>query len=101
MSALLALLIWFIPICLFWRLLASLFQSYRPVEPADAEPVDDPFASVPAFRKNSPKEDLVRSPWKNRGKMIPSTAFHRGRSKPRMLVFLVRVRFSLNVRSFR
>jgi len=55
MSTLLPILIALAALWFVWRFVASLFRPGQPAEPIEAEPVDDPFAPVPAPRKNSPK----------------------------------------------
>lgn len=54
MSAFLSVLFALIALLLVWRFLASLFQPER-AEQVEAPPVDGPFSTVPALRKNSPK----------------------------------------------
>lgn len=55
MSTLLPVLIALAALWLVWRFVASLFRPGRPAEAVDAEPVDGPFAPVPAPRRNFPK----------------------------------------------
>jgi len=55
MSAFLAVLVPLAALLIVWRVLASLFQGRQPAEPVGTDPIEDPFASVPAFRKTSPK----------------------------------------------
>lgn len=55
MSTFLAVLIAFVAIVALWRFLTSHFRTGQPANPVDAEPIDDPFAPVPAPRKNLPK----------------------------------------------
>ncbi len=50
MSTFFALLVALAALWLVWRFVAALFRPHQP-----AEPVDDPFASVPAPRKRGPK----------------------------------------------
>lgn len=55
MSAIFGVLFSLVAILLVWRFVASLFQPGQPAEPIDAEPIDDPYSRVPAFRKGPPR----------------------------------------------
>jgi len=55
MSAVFGVLIALGVILLVWRFVASLFQSGQAAEPIDAEPIDDPFSRVPAYRNRPPR----------------------------------------------
>jgi hypothetical protein len=50
MSALFEILIAAVAVWFVWRFVSALFKPRQPVDP-----VDDPFAEVPALRKGSPK----------------------------------------------
>jgi hypothetical protein len=55
MRSLIPLLIAIVALVLVWRFVASLFRHREPVEPVEADPADDRYASVPAWRKKPPK----------------------------------------------
>lgn len=55
MSVLLPLLLALAALVLLWGLVRSLIGPSQPSPSQPAEPVDDPFAPVPATRKHGPK----------------------------------------------